>query len=102
MLDVIAERAEGKVTTSEVRVHLKTRGFRATPQYVSNQMSNWMHDGMLARESHGIYCIDEHNPILRRARMRKDREAIMREINHAVREIQDMAPPPVKKQKFPR
>ncbi|MEL7468938.1 MAG: hypothetical protein AAFN27_10820 [Pseudomonadota bacterium] len=89
------------MTTSEVRVHLKTCRFRATPQYVSNQMSNWMHDGMLARESHGIYRIDEHNPTLRRVRMRKDREAIMREINQTVREIEVMAQPTVKKHKSP-
>ena len=91
MLHFIADRAEGRVTTGEVRVHLKTRGFKATPQYVSNQMSIWMREGMLTRESHGIYRIDAHNPTLRRVRLRMDREALLDEIRAGVEQIKDQA-----------
>ena len=91
MLHFIADRAEGRVTTGEVRVHLKTRGFKATPQYVSNQMSVWMREGMLTRESHGIYRIDAHNPTLRRVRLRMDREAMIREVRAELKGVRQPA-----------
>ncbi|MEL7468940.1 MAG: hypothetical protein AAFN27_10830 [Pseudomonadota bacterium] len=95
MLHFIADRAEGRVTTGEVRVHLKTRGFKATPQYVSNQLSIWMRDGLLTRESHGIYRIEEQNPTLRAVRFRKDREAMLREMKEQLRDVEEKCQEPI-------
>lgn len=98
MMHFIADRAEGRVTTAELRLHLKQRGLKATPQYVSNQMAAWITEGLLTREGHGVYRINEASAALRTVRFRRDREALMREVRaelHNVREGLEKKPEPL-------
>ena len=89
MMHFIAERAEGRVTTAELRMHLKQRGLKATPQYVSNQMAAWITEGLLAREGHGVYRINAESASLRTVRFRRDREALMREVCTELRNVRE-------------
>ena len=95
MLQFIAERAEGRVTTAEMRLHLEQRGLKATPQYVSNQMAAWITEDLLTREGHGVYGINEASVALRTVRFRHDRKALMGEVRAElgkVREGSDKVP----------
>ena len=89
MLHFIAERAEGTITSAELRLHLKERGLPGgNPQYVSNRLKVWCEEGLLVRESHGTYRIDAQNASLRAIRFRKDREAVVREVRAELRGVQ--------------
>jgi hypothetical protein len=84
MLHYIAEKAEGTVTTAEMRLHLKSRNMRGSAQYVSNQMGRWIEEGLLSRLSHGLYQINEQNAALRSIRFRKDRTVILEELRESL------------------
>ena len=88
MLYYIAEKAEGTVTTAELRLHLKSRNMRGSPQYVSNQMARWIEEGLLSRLSHGLYLINEQNAALRAIRFRKDRKVVVEELRESLRSVQ--------------
>lgn len=89
MLHFLAERGEGTITTAEMRLHLKDRGLRASPQYVSNQMVAWVREGLLHREAHGVYRIDPQAAALRSIRFRKDREAMIRQVRADLRNVRE-------------
>ncbi len=80
MLKYIANKAEGTVTTAEIRLHLESQNLRATPQYVSNQLAAWIKEGLLSRAAHGLYQINEKNASLRALRFQKDRQAVVEAI----------------------
>lgn len=70
IVDLIAERAEGFVTSADARQHIANMGFSATPGYVSNVLAGLMRDGLLYRAAHGCYGIVPGHPRLRARRYR--------------------------------
>ena len=89
LLHFIAERAEGTVTSAELRLHLKERGLPGgNPQYIGNRLKTWCEEGLLKREGHGLYSIDAQNASLRAIRFRKDREAVVQQVRAELRSVQ--------------